>query len=148
MSLDQWDSFHSYQRSCAWPEAFYLKCLSHSGCFGATAVAWRKVHLKLRSVKQSSLFLLARHQWCHCPPSECDLNLTWMEFCLKEDFQPARRETRCSKLLFHCGRFFIALRFATFASQHILLVSFICGDRGDLIILFIGLLAITLSWVL
>lgn len=31
---------------------------------------------RLRSVRQSSLFRLAPDQWSHCPPSECDLNLT------------------------------------------------------------------------
>lgn len=53
-------------------------------------------------MKQSSLFLLAPDQWSHCPAWECDLNLTWIEFCFREDFQPARRKTHYSKLLYHC----------------------------------------------
>lgn len=70
-----------------------------------------------------------------------------MEFCFTEDFQPARRETHCSKLLFHCK----GCR-QRFHSTEILLVSgfYWCllslhHIMRDLIILFIVLPARTLS---
>lgn len=128
----------------------YLKCLLFLSSYSNRL---QGVYLKLNSVKQSSLFLLALDQCYHCPPSECDLNLTWMEFCFREDFQPARREIRCSKPLFHsedCRQRFhtVAAGFVAAAGQRILLVFLsLHYIMRDLIILFIGLPASTLSCV-
>lgn len=52
-----------------------------------------------------------------------------MEFCFREDFQPARHETHSAKLLFHSESREVSLRRGVQvpAGQQVLLASFICG---------------------
>lgn len=52
-----------------------------------------------------------------------------MEFCFREDFQPARHETHGAKLLFHSESCEVSLRrgLQVPAGQQVLLASFICG---------------------
>lgn len=52
-----------------------------------------------------------------------------MEFCFREDFQPARHETHGAKLLFHSESREVSLRRGVQvpAGQQVLLASFICG---------------------
>lgn len=70
-----------------------------------------------------------------------------MEFCFREDFQPARRETRCSKPLFHSEdsrqRFqAVAAGFVAAAGQRVYWCFLSLHHiMRDLIILFIGLTA-------